>query len=328
MWRIAKSCRARYAAEQSFSQRVTARPTTHPRRACPATSPSPQRTVCYGRLPRQTRAETSAEPRSDLATVRPACTHSHRRGSLRRALRAAMDDEAIAAMAMCGMVGGPASGGPALRTAVGEMTLGMSLEVRYRSTDDDGDGGFYRAKVSAIGDESIQVTYPETQVPRRPAPVARSAVAKRGCMSAQEWHESTEDIPIAELTGARVRLPPSAAPAAAGGAWRRKDGSPEMWQASSPVEQDAPDSPRAVLRTSETLPPRRSSGGRPRRPVKRGAASGVVEAQAKAKRSRLKSVDVITTADTPFPGWTMERRKTWREKCSPPTPRSVGGPGG
>ena len=236
-----------------------------------------------------------------------------------------MDDEAIAAMAMCGMVGGPASGGPALRTAVGEMTLGMSLEVRYRSTDDDGDGGFYRAKVSAIGDESIQVTYPETQVPRRVAPVARSAVATRGCMSAQEWHESTEDIPIAELTGARVRLPPSAAPAAAGGAWRRKDGSPEMWQASSPVEQDAPDSPRAVLRTSETLPPRRSSGGRPRRPVKRGAASGVVEAQAKAKRSRLKSVDVITTADTPFPGWTMERRKTWREKCSPPTPRCVGG---
>ena len=53
--------------------------------------------MCYGRLPRQTRAETSAEPRSDLATVRPACTHSHRRGSLRRALRAAMDDEAIAA---------------------------------------------------------------------------------------------------------------------------------------------------------------------------------------------------------------------------------------
>ena len=229
-----------------------------------------------------------------------------------------MDDEAIAAMAMCGMVGGPASGGPALRTAVGEMTLGMSLEVRYRSTGDDGDGGFYRAKVSAIGDESIQVTYPETQVPRRRAPVACSAIGKRECMSAQEWHESTEDIPIAELTGARVRLPPSAAPAAAGGAWRRKDGSPEMWQASSPVEQDAPDSPRAVLRTSETLPPRRSSGGRPRRPVKRGAASGVVEAQAKAKRSRLKSVDVITTADTPFPGWTMERRKTWREKCSPP----------
>ena len=72
-------------------------PTPGARRACPATSPLPQRTVCYGRLPRQTRAETSAEPRSDLATVRPACTHSHRRGSLRRALRAAMDDEAIAA---------------------------------------------------------------------------------------------------------------------------------------------------------------------------------------------------------------------------------------
>ena len=51
-------------------------------------------------------------------------------------------------------------------------------------------------------------------------------------------------------------------------------------------------------------------------PEKRAGAAMVGETgnQHKVKRSRLKSVDVITTADTASPGWTMERRKTWCEK--------------
>ena len=138
----------------------------------------------------------------------------------------------------------------------------------------------------------------------------------------QTWHESTETIPITDVTSERMRLSQATASAAAAASaadtqsriGRKR--SPELWQAGSPVEEDAPDSPRVadVLGDALALP---STGGRARRPVKRagaGVASEVDYQQPKVKRSRLKSVDVITTVDTPFPGWTMERRKTWREK--------------
>ncbi len=144
----------------------------------------------------------------------------------------------------------------------------------------------------------------------------------------QTWHESTETIPIADVTSERMRLSQGSALAAAAAAaadTRPRLGrkhSPELWQAGSPVEEDAPDSPRVadVLGDALALPQHRpsaaSTGGRARRPVKRAGAgvASEVDYQPKVKRSRLKSVDVITTADTPFPGWTMERRKTWREK--------------
>ena len=275
------------------------------------------------------------------------------RRSLRR-VAAAMDAESIAALAMCGMVGEAAV--PSVKTSIGDIRVNEEVDVRYNS-----DGGFYRAKVSAIDEDTIKVTYPEDQVGTTPSAVslqpsrrqrsaalpAASAVQLRapskhsysfavtltvtpiaGCT--QTWHESTETIPIADVTSKRMRLPQAqassvAAAAAAASATRPRlgrKGSPELWQAGSPVEEDAPDSPRATEVPAETvsLPQHRSgaaaTGGRARRPVKRAGATTASESdyQPKVKRSRLKSVDVITTADTPFPGWTMERRKTWREK--------------
>ena len=68
-----------------------------------------------------------------------------------------MDAESIAALAMCGMVGEAAA--PSIRTPIGEVRVNDEVDVRYSS-----DGGFYRAKVSAIDAESIAVTYPEDQV--------------------------------------------------------------------------------------------------------------------------------------------------------------------
>jgi len=210
-----------------------------------------------------------------------------------------MDAESIAALAMCGMVGEAAL--PSIKTPIGDIHINEDVDVRYNS-----DGGFYRARVSAIEEDAIRVTYPEDQT----------------------WHESTETIPIADVTSERMRLSQGSALAAAAAAaadTRPRLGrkhSPELWQAGSPVEEDAPDSPRVadVLGDALALPQHRpsaaSTGGRARRPVKRAGAgvASEVDYQPKVKRSRLKSVDVITTADTPFPGWTMERRKTWREK--------------
>ena len=165
------------------------------------------------------------------------------------------------------------------------------------------------------------------------AAVASAAFAHLFLSRAQNWHESTETIPIADVTSKRMRIPlaPASSVAAAAAAVAADEAarprfdrkvSPEIWQAGSPVEEDAPDSPRGRDSPTETetvkLPvrPAASAAGRARRPVKRAGAAtaGETDNQPKVKRSRLKSVDVITTADTPFPGWTMERRKTWREK--------------
>ena len=256
-----------------------------------------------------------------------------------------MDAESIAALAMCGMVGEAAL--PSVKTPIGDIHINEDVDVRYNS-----DGGFYRARVSAIEEDAIRVTYPEDQVGRTAMsegdaalPVLFAgqlhdrAIQRRPFVAVlsdrlplpvvpQTWHESTETIPLADVTSERMRLPQSSALAAAAAAaaadTRSRLGrkrSPELWQAGSPVEEDAPDSPRVVDVQGDalTLPQHRSAasaGGRARRPVKRAGADATSEAdyQPKVKRSRLKSVDVITTADTPFPGWTMERRKTWREK--------------
>ena len=68
-----------------------------------------------------------------------------------------MDAESIAALAMCGMVGEAAL--PSIKTPIGDIRINEDVDVRYNS-----DGGFYRARVSAIEEDAIRVTYPEDQV--------------------------------------------------------------------------------------------------------------------------------------------------------------------
>ena len=91
-----------------------------------------------------------------------------------------MDAESIAALAMCGMVGEAAL--PSIKTPIGDLRINDEVYVRYGS-----DGGFYRAKVSAIEDHAVRVTYPEDQVG---TPMSRGGTAPPALL-AEQWHDRT-----------------------------------------------------------------------------------------------------------------------------------------